>query len=168
MGGGFHRASQGRRNLAKTRGAKPLGGPSWKKPSPKTPFGTLQIQRQFDINAFGAYAARRLARRQRRDACEAALRERTGTRVEAQVDSSSMTKPDTKYIAIQVGRDEQYHDFDWWETYAADDDWCVAEKANYGLYGIQYVGHELDGYGQPGVECDGHELSGCEYDGFGY
>ena len=40
--GVFHRAPQGRRNLAKTGGAKPLGGPSWKTPSPKKPFGTLQ------------------------------------------------------------------------------------------------------------------------------
>ena len=42
--GGFHRAPQGRWNLAKTGGAKPLGGPSWKTPSPKTPSGTLQIE----------------------------------------------------------------------------------------------------------------------------
>ena len=40
--GVFHRASQGRGNIAKIGGAKPLGGPSWKTPSPKTPFGTLQ------------------------------------------------------------------------------------------------------------------------------
>ena len=41
--GVFHRAPQVRRNLAETGGAKPLGGPSWKTPSPKTPFGTLQF-----------------------------------------------------------------------------------------------------------------------------
>ena len=40
----FHRAPQGRRNLTKTGGAKPLGGPSWKTPSPKTSFGTLQVK----------------------------------------------------------------------------------------------------------------------------